>query len=143
MMILCQTPLQSHLCCLYSHGQLPLPCPCWSGAGKCIRDKFSQPPRSSDWRFEHRLATSITLASVMLVQPKRSSVWRFEHPLATSDTAASVMFLGSLSVWRFEHPLATSDTAASVMLLGSLSVWSFKHPLATSTKLASVMLVQQ
>ena len=43
-------------------------------------------------RFEHRLATSDTLASVMLLQSQRMSVWRFEHRLATSDTLASVMF---------------------------------------------------
>ena len=81
--------------------------------------------------------------SVTLLQPPRSSVWRFEHRLATSDTLASVMFsqLLRLSVWRFEHRLATSVTLASVMFLQllRLSVWRFGHPLATSNKLASVM----
>ena len=49
--------------------------------------------RLSDWRFEHRLATSITLAFVMFLQLLRVSVWRFEHRLATSITLASVILL--------------------------------------------------
>ena len=57
----------------------------------------------------------------MLMQPSRLNVWRFEHRLATSTTLASVMLQHSrTSVWRFEHLLPTSAKRASVILMHQL-----------------------
>ena len=56
-------------------------------------------------------------ASVMFVQSERLSDWRFEHRLATSDTLASVTYLHHerMSDWSFGHPLAIANTLTLVM----------------------------
>ena len=76
---------------------------------------FSQPNKSSDWRFEQPLATSVILTSVICQHSLRLRDWRCEHVLLFSDKLVSVILLLSLRLrsWRFGNLLLTSTKPAS------------------------------